>query len=106
MILAGDIGATNTRLALFDPESESYERKFEQEFLSTHSSSLDDILSGYLKTHNVKPQAACFGIPGVVRKGEAVTTNLPWRIRVEHLSKVIGTERVWLINDVESNAYG
>jgi len=106
MILGGDIGATNTRLAVFDPAQEPYERKFEQDFHSAPCSSLEEIVDKYLNTHNVKPQAACFGIPGVVRIGEATTTNLPWKVQVKELAKVIGTELVWLINDVESNAYG
>jgi glucokinase len=106
MILAGDIGGTKTRLALFDPEGERYKPTREQDFHSGHFASLEEIVSKYLHSHEIKPVAACFGFAGVARKGKAIATNLPWVVGVDELSKMIGTEQVWLINDLEANAHG
>ena len=45
MILAGDIGGTKTRLALFDWKDERVEPLTEQVYISTDYKSFDDILS-------------------------------------------------------------
>jgi glucokinase len=106
MILAGDMGASKTRLALFDTENEKLEPELEQEYLSAQHDSLESIVAEYLQAHSVKPKAACFGFAGPVRNGQALATNLPWKVSVKDLSKSIGTERVQLLNDLEANAYG
>jgi glucokinase len=106
MILAGDIGGTKTRLALFDPEGEQYKPTREQDYHSGQFATLEEIVSKYLVEHDVKLHAACFGFAGVARKGKAIATNLPWVVGVDQLAKVIGTQHVWLINDLEANAHG
>jgi glucokinase len=107
MILAGDVGGTKTRLALFNPDDEEpYKAAAEQDFHSGHFHTLEEIVSEYLAPHKVKPVAACFGFAGVARKGKAIATNLPWKVGVDQLATVIGTEHVWLINDLEANAHG
>src|SRR5271156_6911561 len=106
MILAGDVGGTKTRLALFDPDGDLYKPTAEHDFHSGHFPSLEEIVSQYLVNQNSKPVAACFGFAGVARKGRAIATNLPWKVGVDQLSAVIGTEHVWLINDLEANAHG
>jgi len=106
MILAGDVGGTKTRLALFNPDGDLYQPTAEQDFHSGKFPSLEEIVAQYLHLHKTKPLAACFGFAGVARKGKAIATNLPWKVGVDQLSKVIGSEQVWLINDLEANAHG
>jgi len=106
MILAGDIGGTKTRLALFDPGPDQFHPTREQDFHSGRFASLEEIVQNYLESHKVRPLAACFGFAGVARKGKAIATNLPWVVGVDQLSKILGTDQVWLINDLEANAHG
>jgi glucokinase len=49
---------------------------------------------------------ACFGVAGPVRDGRSETTNLPWVVDASDLAAALDTRRVWLINDLEANAYG
>ncbi len=106
MILAGDIGGTKTRLATFDPDGDKYHPILEQLFQSGRHPSLEDIVIKFIETNNLKPAAACFGFAGVARKGEAIATNLPWKVSTKQLAECLGTPHVFLINDLESNAYG
>jgi len=99
MILAGDIGGTNTRLALFEKGAIVAEEKFP----SREFKSLEEIVKQFLK---VKVAAACFGIAGPIRDGRCKATNLPWIVDIEVLKKELQIPRVHLLNDLEANAYG
>ncbi len=50
--------------------------------------------------------AACFGAPGPVRDGCIQLTNLPWLLDSRKLSSELNIPHVFLINDLEANAYG
>jgi glucokinase len=102
MILAGDIGGTNTRLAFFDGPQPS----LIEVFPSAGHSGLAEIVRKFLDAHHYKVDAACFGIAGPVRNGIVETSNLPWVINERELAAELGLKRVRLVNDLEVNAYG
>lgn len=102
MILAGDIGGTNTRLAIYDGMTMLVEQKFS----SKQYKSLEDIVIEFLKTQNKKISKACFGVAGPVRNGKCQATNLPWVIDVATLSSACQISAVSLLNDLETKAYG
>jgi len=97
MILAGDIGGTKTHLALFDKNKRKVR---EEKFPSKDHSSLEEIVSTFLKGEKV--EKACFGIAGPVQNNTVRTTNLPWNVNAKNFS----IPNVRLLNDLESNAYG
>ncbi len=101
MILVGDIGGTNTRLALFEQGKEVGEEK---KFISRNYKGLEEIVLSYLQGRRV--EKACFGIAGPVRNGVCKATNLPWIVDAAQLGKVAHIPAVYLLNDLESNAYG
>lgn len=101
MILAGDIGGTNTRLALFDKGKMVGEEK---KFPSGKYSSLEAIIQEFLQGKKV--DRACFGVAGPVRDGKSKITNLPWTIDAAHISQTLHIRSVHLLNDLEANAYG
>ncbi len=80
MILAGDIGGTNARLAVFDVQDGHFSLISASVFPSREYTSLDEIVSKFVRTANVHPQAACFGVAGPVRNGRVEASNLPWII--------------------------
>jgi glucokinase len=41
-----------------------------------------------------------------VRNGRAETTNLPWLVDAKRLTDELGFRKVWLMNDLEANAWG
>src|SRR6202142_959023 len=106
MILAGDIGGTNARLAYFQPQNGDLCLVNERIFPSRDYSGLGDIVSKFLKDSPVHPEAACFGIAGPVRDGRVETSNLPWVIEQSRLAKQIQLPATLLINDLEANAWG
>src|SRR5579875_3882754 len=102
MILAGDIGGTNTRLALFEgPEPRNI-----QVFHSASYPTLAAIAREYLAAQGQRVETACFGIAGPVRNGAVEATNLPWKIHAAQLAAELGLAQVRLLNDLEANAYG
>ena len=107
MILGGDIGGTNTRLALFDGSPHSLQPLDIQVFPSPQFSGPAEIVRKYLDGHRDQTiQAAAFGLPGAVVDGRVETTNLPWIVDSRHLSAELKLERVELINDLFANAHG
>lgn len=101
MILAGDIGGTNTRLALFENGKMLGAEKI---FPSKKYSSLEAIIQEFLLGRTV--DAACFGVAGPVRNGKSNVTNLTWTIDICNITKTQRIPKVYLLNDLEANAYG
>jgi glucokinase len=107
MILAGDIGGTNARLAYFQPQNGSLQIVLEKVFPSREHSEFGEIVEEFLNDSGTRPDAACFGIAGPVRNGRVETSNLPWVIEQSRLAKQIHLPAATLlINDLEANAWG
>jgi glucokinase len=106
MILAGDIGGTNTRLALFEGTPDRLTPREIEVFPSPQFSGLPEIVRKYLAKRNQTVEAAAFGLPGAVVDGRVQTTNLPWIVDSRHLAQELRLERVDLINDLFANAHG
>ncbi len=106
VILAGDIGGTSTRLALFEPTDGRPRPVVEKVYHSRERSGLEEIVQAFVAEHHVSVAAACFGIAGPVRAGEVQTPNLPWTVRAVSVAARLGIETAHLINDLEANAWG
>jgi glucokinase len=102
VILAGDIGGTHTRLAIFEKERNLVETKF----FSQKYPGLENIISAFLEKEKVEVSKACFGVAGAVRDGKCKATNLPWIIDARLLAQKLHIPSVFLLNDLEANAYG
>ena len=106
MILAGDIGGTNSRLAFYDISNRPLRLVSASVFPSREYSSLDEIVSKFVGASRLKPRAACFGIAGPVRNGRVEASNLPWVIEARRLASELKLDKTVLINDLEANAWG
>jgi glucokinase len=106
MILAGDIGGTNARLAYFQPQNGHLRLVSERVFPSREHSELGEIVTQFLDDSKTRPDAACFGIAGPVRNGRVETSNLPWVVEQSRLAKQIHLPATLLINDLEASAWG
>lgn len=102
MILAGDIGGTNTRLAIFD----KYTKLIEKKYPSKNYQSLEEIVREFLLTQTQEITKACFGVAGPVREGRCLATNLPWVIDAKQMSFGLRIPSVSLLNDLEAKAFG
>jgi glucokinase len=106
MILAGDIGGTNARLAYFQPQNGRFQLVSERVFPSRDHRGLGEIVTQFLDESGTRPEAACFGIAGPVRNGRVETSNLPWVIEQSVLATQIHLAATLLINDLEASAWG
>lgn len=106
MILAGDIGGTNTRLGLFESDGNKPRPVAIETFPSPDFGSLAEILKEFAPPEMGVVHTACFGLPGPVIDGAVVTPNLPWKVTIAELKSAIGDLPIELINDLEANAHG
>lgn len=106
MILAGDIGATNARLALFSCKRDTPEMAAHKVYPSRSFEEFDEILLQFLRDCPASIRGSCLGIAGPVQDGRCITTNLPWNLDAGVLAKQFPIGPVALINDLVANAHG
>jgi glucokinase len=106
MILAGDIGGTNARLAYFQSRNDRLTVAAEGIFPSREHRGLDEIVTQFVRSQGTRPDVACFGVAGPVRNGKVETSNLPWTVEASRLTSELQLSSVLLINDLEANAWG
>lgn len=106
MILAGDIGGTNTRLAFLEERGGRLTAVVEKIFSSREHASLEAVLRKFLAAQPFPTTCACFGIAGPVRHGRCDATNLPWVVDAGLLARELDLQSAGLINDLEANAWG
>ena len=106
MILAGEIGATRTRLAAFDKEGSRLKVVVEKTYLSQEHGSLSEIIAAFIQAEGIAVHSACLGVAGPVRRGRSKISNLPWVIDSRDLAKQLKLDSVGMINDLEAYAYG
>lgn len=106
MILAGDIGATRTRLAAFQMDGNRLECVVEKDYKSQDYGALSEVLPLFIRGEGIPVHSACFGVAGPVRAGRSKISNLPWTIDARELARQLRLESVGLLNDLEAYAYG
>src|ERR1700674_544004 len=106
MILAGEIGATHTRLAAFETGGNQLQCAVEKTYMSQQHDGLAGILADFIKTEGIPVHSACLGVAGPVRAGRSKISNLPWVIDRRDLAKQLKLNSVGLLNDLEAYAYG
>ena len=123
LLLVGDVGGTNTRLALCESGAagrtprtghDRYRGGGRREvvrlvdpasFPSASSRTLDAIAREYLRRTGARPKRAVFGVAGPVVEGRAEITNLPWRISEAGLRRSLRVRAVRLLNDLVATAW-
>lgn len=122
IVLAGDIGGTNARLALYEVARPgngaplAFTSLFEKTFPSKSHASLDEIVEAYLRVAETETNGriakgrgidgACFGIAGPIESNRCHATNLPWIVDGRALAARVGIPRVTLVNDFSAAALG
>jgi glucokinase len=106
MILAGDIGGTNTRLAFFTVEGERLRALVEERFSSRAHTSLEMLVRSFVSAHHLPVEQASFGVAGPIKHGRCNATNLAWVVDAHQLAHELHLESVTLLNDLEATAYG
>ncbi|GAA0563258.1 glucokinase [Chitinophaga japonensis] len=106
-VLAGDLGGTKTRLALFEAKDGSMEVIHEHIYRSRDYASFTEIIKDFIAQQPERPpQRICIGVAGPVIKGRVELTNLSKELTVTDIQTATGVEETMLINDLEATAYG
>jgi glucokinase len=123
IVLAGDIGGTNARLALFEVAPAragggalALTPIFERTTPSKSQASLDVIAEAFLRAAEIETKGrvakgrgidgACLGIAGPIENNRCQATNLPWVVDGRELATRLGIARVTLVNDFSAAALG
>jgi glucokinase len=106
MLLIGDIGGTNARLALAEPgTTEPIEERY---FPCAVYSAFEPILAEYLAAMGTRISAGCLAVAGPVSNDgrKAKLTNLPWTLDADLLASDFETGPLTLVNDFAGAALG
>lgn len=104
VLLAGDIGATKTALAIFSSEAGLRTPLAEATFHSSDYPGLEAVVREFLTQSSPRIHRACFGVAGPVVGQRVTLTNLPWTLDVTHLQHVLGISSIRILNDLEALA--
>jgi glucokinase len=103
LLLTGDIGGTNARLALARAEGDSFAIEAVRVYPSAESGSLIEVLERYRSDEPAAQgvTAMGLGVAGPVHRQTCRVTNLPWHIDAAEVAASFGTP-VRLVNDFEA----
>jgi glucokinase len=103
MLLAGDLGGTNTRLGLFRGGPVRPDCVARADYRTLDFEGLPAIVGRFLDeagTAGDALEAACVGVAGPVRDRCCRLTNVPWLVSAAELERDLGIARASLVNDV------
>jgi glucokinase len=106
VVLAGDIGATKTNLALFEILKGQLTIVREKTYHTGDYHSFTEMVHAFNKGSLTEIDGICLGVAGPVTRGKVKGTNFPWEIDSAEISRELRVQSVTLINDMEANAYG
>ncbi|MDX1632331.1 MAG: glucokinase, partial [Thermoanaerobaculia bacterium] len=107
-VMVGDIGGTNSRIAVVETGNDRFELLDERTYPSRDFPSLKEVLAEFVEEVPVAGSArrACFGIAGPVWDNRCDATNLPWVVDGDLLAQQLDLGEIRLLNDLEAGAWG
>jgi len=103
-LLIGDIGGTNARFALANPERAEF-----SDIVTLQCADFDsanDAIRHYLDDVSVDaPDVICLAVAGPVIGGSVKVTNNHWTVNADEIARDFGTASVQLLNDFEAVAW-
>jgi len=120
IIIAGDIGGTNSRFSLFTvgdivdasaPLDESClvnKETFQKWYQNAKYTSFTDVVADFFKDAEITGEvaAACLAVAGLVADNTATMTNLGWLISGDELGAKFNIASCKLVNDFVGQGYG
>jgi glucokinase len=105
IVLAGDVGGTNARLAIVELDGRGARITRDGRYPSRDYPGLTPIVRHFLAKAASRPDRACFGIACPVVEDDCTAPNLPWTIHARTLASEIGIPRTAIINDFVAVGY-
>jgi len=104
IVLAADMGATKTNMALIQFEGEKFSFLKESKYKTKDFTDALQMIVEFLEGSK-SPDLISFGVAGPVQNGKVSITNLSWQIDCAEISKH-SNKPVYIVNDLEATAYG
>lgn len=104
-LLAADVGGTKTALAWVEIRAGEISIIREDVYSSKQFSTLLHVIRAFMADATL-PERLSIAFAGPVHEGKAHATNLGWDIDIRQISLETGIPQVFLINDLEAEAYG
>jgi glucokinase len=105
VLLSADVGGTKTDIALFELQDGRMSMVKESVYPSRESSSLTEIVQVFNSQRSI-PARMSIAFAGPVQGDTAKATNLDWCVDTKILSRELDIPEVFLLNDLEAEAYG
>ena len=102
-LLAGDIGASNTRLALVLLGKTSRELSQIRTFQNKYFDSFSHVLKTYQDEVSEEFSSLSLGVAGPVIDGKVEMMNLGWLLDGKCIINEFGLNDLWLLNDLQAN---
>jgi glucokinase len=110
LLLAGDIGGTNTRLGVFRQDAGRPVLDIARTYRTNAFPGLEAVLLRFCADVTVLPaaiQSAAFGVAGPVLRNCVTLTNADgWHIDGDEVARETGISRIRLVNDLQAMAWG
>jgi len=106
IVLAGDVGGTNARLALVELDGCGARIARDGRYRSRDFAGLTPIVRRFCQEVGSRPDRACFGIACPVVGDECTMPNLPWTINARKLAVEIEIPRTTIMNDFVAVGHG
>jgi glucokinase len=109
LLLVGDIGGTNARIAIAYNQDNKITIKFMRTYASAAYNNFIDILEDFFQQSGVAKDAiaaVCFAVAGPIIDCAVKFTNLSWQLSEAIIHNFVGDVPVRLLNDFAAVAYG
>lgn len=104
MILAADLGGTQSRLLLAERAADGWQPLRQTTLPSQAFGNLAELLEEFLLPGE-HPASACIAAAGPLQDGLLQMSNLPWQLKATAIARQFGIARVRLLNDFTAQAY-
>jgi glucokinase len=105
IVLAGDVGGTNARIALVEMNGQARVVK-ESRYRSHDYPGLSPIVRRFCEESGSRPDRACIAMACPLVDDECTAPNLPWKVNARRLASEIEIPRTALINDFVAVGFG
>lgn len=106
IVLAGDVGGTNARLATVELDGRGARVVRQAKYRSADYPGLGPIVRRFCEETGSRADRACFGIACPVVGDDCTAPNLPWTINARALAAEIAIPHTTIINDFVAAGYG
>jgi glucokinase len=106
IVLAGDVGGTNARMALVEVNGQGARIVKESRYKSHDYPGLSPIVRHFCEESGSRPDRACIAIACPLVDDDCTAPNLPWKVNARSLAADIEIPRTALINDFVAVGHG